>query len=111
DEVLLDLDEELGVGETHLIAGRGTAHIGVGGTGHLHGGPRNQVPSALRIESRSVSSLLDRRTCLRTRTEPSSASTKSSWSPAWRFQLRRSSTGSVIWPLLVSVTVRLYGNA
>jgi hypothetical protein len=37
-EVLLDLDEEFGVGEANLIAGRRTEHIGISGAGHFHGG-------------------------------------------------------------------------
>jgi hypothetical protein len=56
-EVLLDLDEEFGVGEANLIAGCRTEHIGISGAGHLHGQPRRQVVSgAPRIETRSESS-------------------------------------------------------
>ena len=32
-EVLLDLDEELGVGEAHLVAGGRAEHVGIGGAG------------------------------------------------------------------------------
>ncbi len=39
-EVLLHLDDEVGVGEAHLVAGGGPEHVGVGGAGDAggHGG-------------------------------------------------------------------------
>ncbi len=37
-EILLDLDDELGVGEAHPVAGRGAEHLGVVGAGQGGGG-------------------------------------------------------------------------
>ncbi len=36
-KVLLHLDEELGVGEPHLVARGGAEHVGIGGALHFHG--------------------------------------------------------------------------
>jgi hypothetical protein len=36
-EVLLHLDDELGVRETHLVADRGAEHLRIGGTTHRVG--------------------------------------------------------------------------
>src|SRR2546423_1569324 len=40
-EVLLHLDDEIGVGEPHLVTGGGAEHVGIGGARHFHrhGGP------------------------------------------------------------------------
>ncbi len=37
-EILLDLDEKLGVGEPHPVAGGGAEHVGVGGAGERGAG-------------------------------------------------------------------------
>ena len=36
-EILLDLDDEIGVGQPHLVAGGRTEHVGIDGTLHLDG--------------------------------------------------------------------------
>src|ERR1700680_2643888 len=36
-EILLHLDEQLSVGEPHLVASGGAKHVGIGGALHFHG--------------------------------------------------------------------------
>ena len=36
-EILLDLDDEIGVGEPHAVAGRRAEHVGIDGAAHLVG--------------------------------------------------------------------------
>ena len=52
-EVLLHLDDEVGVGEPHLVADGGAEHVGVGGAGDLRRHVASRLPAMRHFHARS----------------------------------------------------------